>query len=100
MHRTILKDAEAIEAPAPSNDHELNVYPNPSVSAFNFRLKTTSQELVTIRIFDLMGRLVREYSSMAPDEIIKVGDNLDAGIFVAVVTQGTYRKTVKISRIN
>ncbi|MCK9400048.1 MAG: SBBP repeat-containing protein, partial [Bacteroidales bacterium] len=78
---------------------ELTVYPNPSNSTFNFRLQTASKELVTLQLFDISGRLVQEYQSLSPDEIITAGDNLENGVYVAVITQGTLQKFVKIAKV-
>jgi hypothetical protein len=77
----------------------LTVYPNPSSSTFNFRLETTSNELVTIQLFDISGRLVQEYQSLLPDDIITVGENLENGVYIAVVTQGAFKKFVKIAKV-
>jgi len=74
------------------------VYPNPSNSTFNFMLETESNELVTIQLFDLSGRLVQEYNSLPPDDVIAIGEDLKPGIYMTVVTQGTNRKMVKISK--
>lgn len=78
---------------------ELIIYPNPTNSTFNFRLETNSKESVTIQLFDLSGRLVQEYHSLSPDNIITVGDNLNNGVYIAVITQGTLRKIVKIAKV-
>jgi N-acetylneuraminic acid mutarotase len=99
-HKGHLKDATTIGETDQLSDAKLIVYPNPSNSAFNFSLKTTSEELVTIQIFDMLGRLVREYKSLSPDDLMTIGDNLNVGVYVAVVTQGEYRKTVKLSKVN
>jgi len=75
------------------------VYPNPSNSAFTFRLETGSRESVRIQMYDLQGRLVQQYNFLSPDDIITVGENLKPGMYMAVVTQGNYRKMVKLSKI-
>jgi hypothetical protein len=77
----------------------LTVYPNPSNAAFNFRLSTDSRELVQIQVYDLSGRLVREYNSLSPNEIITLGEDLKTGMYVAFVTQGNDRKMVKLSKV-
>jgi carboxyl-terminal processing protease len=78
---------------------EAKLYPNPSNSTFNFRLQTASNELVTLQIFDISGRLVQEYQSLSPDEVTTVGENLDYGVYIAVVTQGTFKNFVKIAKV-
>lgn len=95
-----LKDALAVGETDQPGITELIVYPNPSNSTFNFRLQTLSDQKVDIKIFDMIGRLVHEYHSLSPDDIMTVGDNLNIGVFLAVVTQGEYHKTVKISKVN
>lgn len=77
----------------------LTVYPNPSNSTFNFRLQTESKELVTLQLFDISGRLVQEYQSLSPDNVITVGKNLDNGVYIAVITQGTIQKFIKIAKV-
>ncbi len=100
LHRSLLKDAESTDIKDPASSEKLLVYPNPSASDFNFRLKTTCEELVTIQIFDMLGRLVREYKSLSPDDLMIIGENLNVGVYIAVVTQGEYRKTIKLSKVN
>jgi hypothetical protein len=95
---TGFKSAEA-ESYSPDVDEELTVYPNPSSSTFSFRLETASKELITIQLYDISGRLVREYQSLAPDNIITIGENLENGVYVAIVTQGLLRKFVKIAKV-
>ena len=95
-----LKDALALGETDQPGIIELIVYPNPSNSAFNFRLNTTSDELVTIQIFDMMGKLIQKYKSLSPSDIMTIGDNLSAGVYIAVITQGECRKTVKLSKVN
>jgi len=76
------------------------VYPNPSNSTFSFRLETDSKEIVTIQIFDMSGRLVQEYKSLLPDDVIAIGSELKPGIYVASVIQGLKKKYVKIIKTN
>jgi N-acetylneuraminic acid mutarotase len=98
-HKGALKDA-IIGGTDQVNNEELNVYPNPSSSTFNFRLQTTSKDPVNVKIFDMTERLVHEYHSLSADDVITIGDNLNAGMYMAIVTQGEYRKTVKITKVN
>jgi PKD repeat protein/C-terminal processing protease CtpA/Prc len=80
-------------------EFEIMVYPNPSNSTFNFRLETLSDELVAIQLFDLSGRLVQEYNSLPLDDVITIGEDLKPGMYMAVVTQGNYRKAVKLTKV-
>jgi hypothetical protein len=80
-------------------DGDLIVYPNPSNSTFNFRLESGSNELVSITIYDINGRMIIEKSNLNPNELVVIGEELANGIYSAVVVQGELRKTVKISKI-
>ena len=77
----------------------LTVYPNPSNSTFNFIYKTNSPEPITLQLFDISGRLVQEFQSLPPNEMVTVGENLENGIYVTVVTQGAVKKFVKIAKV-
>jgi N-acetylneuraminic acid mutarotase len=94
-----LKDGIITDENDQAGNSELIVYPNPSSSTFNFRLTTMNTESVTIQIFDMVGRLVEEYKSLSPEDILTIGENLNTGIYIAVVTQGEYRKSVKINKV-
>ena len=99
-HQGGLKDDFAIAGTNQTGNETLIVYPNPSTSTFNFRLYLMSEESVNIKIFDMMGRLIHEYPSLSTDNVMTIGEDLNAGIYIAVVTQGEYRKTVKITKAN
>ncbi|MDP1620981.1 MAG: T9SS type A sorting domain-containing protein [Bacteroidales bacterium] len=98
-HKGPLKEVDAIAETGPANNTDLSVYPNPSNTSFNFRLNTASEEPVSIKLFDMTGRLVYEHTSLPQDEIITAGDNLGAGVYVAVLTQGACRKSVKLNKV-
>lgn len=89
-------DAESID---PAINEELTVYPNPSNSTFNLRLQTASDELLNLRLFDISGRMIEEYQSLPPTEVITIGENLEIGVYIAVVRQGTLQKIVKIAKV-
>lgn len=78
---------------------ELIVYPNPSNSSFNFIYKTNTHEPITLQLFDISGRLVQAFQSLLPNEMITAGENLEYGIYIAVVTQGAIKKFVRIAKV-
>ncbi len=83
-------------------DGEINliVYPNPSNSAFNFKLETESTEPVTITLYDMSGRMVMNLTNQNPTEVITIAQEMAAGVYMANVTQGEFVKTVKITKVN
>lgn len=98
-HKGPLKGSEEIPGTNPAGP-VLSVYPNPSASAFNFSLQTTSHELVTIQLYDISGRQVGHYRSLSPDHVMSVGADLQNGTYIAVVTQGIFRQSARVSKIN
>lgn len=96
---TSFNKSEETEANYSVDIEELTVYPNPSNSTFNFIFRTNSQEPIMLQLFDVSGRLVQEIQSLPPNEMITAGENLEYGIYIAVVTQGTVKKFVKIAKV-
>jgi hypothetical protein len=78
---------------------DLIVYPNPSASTFSFRLETSSNEPITINVFDINGRLVSNTEYSNASEMMLIGDNLANGMYFAQVKQGEFNKTVRIQKI-
>jgi hypothetical protein len=83
-----------------TEDIDLVVYPNPSTNKFTFILESESTEEVSISIFDIAGRKVLELTKQSANERIELGEELIAGSYLAEVTQGSNRKTIKIIKLN
>ena len=66
----------------------MSVFPNPTTSDFNIQLKgLTSEDLVTIRVMDLQGRVIKVMNSM-PEQNLSIGSDLKAGTYLIEVRQG------------
>jgi PKD repeat protein/C-terminal processing protease CtpA/Prc len=89
-------EAESME---PDVDEELTVYPNPSNSTFNLKLQTASNDLMNLRLYDISGRILGEYQSLPPTEVITIGENLEIGVYIVVVRQGTLQKIARIAKV-
>jgi Secretion system C-terminal sorting domain/SprB repeat/HYR domain len=82
----------------------LNVMPNPSRSYFNLSIKTTDNTTpIHVRFMDINGKLlsvfnnVNTFKGSTPLRI--EADLLPAGVYVAEVTQGNQRKSVKMIKL-
>lgn len=75
----------------------LTSYPNPFIENFSIELNTQSLDKVTVRAFDMNGRLVEDIT-ISPQELSskKLGAYLAAGIYNVMVSQGKYLKTFKV----
>ena len=73
------------------------VYPNPSSENFNFNLSTSSEEKVSVVVYDMTGRLI-ERRDVRPSDMVEqqIGDRYPSGIYNVVVTQGEEVKTVRV----
>jgi hypothetical protein len=84
-----------------TNDFDLSnkglsvqAYPNPSSSEFSLRIESNNNDSVNVRVFDITGKLVQTIKTTAGN--VKVGSNLNAGIYMAEIAQGNAKKTVKL----
>jgi uncharacterized protein YjiK len=86
-----------VESPINSNEMKLVVYPNPTDSNFQLSLNTGNQEKVSIKIYDMMGRLFESHTVTSIDvSTQKLGTNFPSGIYNVVVSQGDLSKSVRV----
>jgi len=83
----------AIAARSPTNaslafvDNKVTVYPNPATSWINFSLDKLPSSPVLIRIFDMAGRLEREYQLLRTKNVQVNITSLSAGNYYYNMTQ-------------
>jgi hypothetical protein len=89
--------SEEFQADTVTQAIALTSYPNPFTESFTIEMNTSSQEKVSVRAFDINGRLVENITT-SPEELSskKLGGNLAAGIYSLIVSQGEYLKTFKV----
>ena len=71
-----------------TDDFNVIAYPNPSSS--DFTIETTSKGAMSVKVYDLQGRLVEKANTD------KVGSNLAKGIYNVIVSQGANTKSVRV----
>lgn len=73
------------------------VYPNPSSENFNFNLSTSSEDKVSVVVYDMTGKLV-DSREVAPTEVseLQLGDRYPSGVYNMIVTQGDNTKTLRV----
>jgi hypothetical protein len=74
-------------------------YPNPYTETFAIMMETQSSESITIRTFDMNGRMLENITT-TPEKLgeIKLGASYQEGVYNVIVTQGNYYKTFKVVR--
>ncbi|MFT3793770.1 DUF4832 domain-containing protein [Flavobacterium sp.] len=82
----------------PVSTFEVSASRNPFSDSFDLNVDTSDkQEVVTIKIFDMVGKLVGQQSVDAKDaETITLGGELATGVYNVVVTQGQERKALRV----
>ncbi len=79
-----------------------NAYPNPSNDYFRLHITSPDKaEKITMKVYDVSGRLVEERSGIKAGENVKIGGALGAGVYFVQILQGKnsgYTKLVKTAR--
>jgi flagellar hook assembly protein FlgD len=96
---TDIKDIESQKA-----EKLVTVYPNPSGNYFNFMIKTLSPSAVSIIIYDISGRPIRQIVTNVTNESVPViwdgksaaGTEAPSGLYLVSVKTGRRTETVKI----
>jgi len=72
-------------------------YPNPFAENFNIDVTTSTEDKVTVRVYDMTGRLLEEHvDQVSQMETLKVGDRYPSGVYNVIVTQGDNAKTLRV----
>lgn len=82
-----------------SNDVQWQVYPNPSSGAFYLTYQAADGETVSIKVYDVSGRVVKEQHTIATGFIQKASINLSSsGLYLMEVTAGKTSRSFKITK--
>ena len=75
----------------------VKAYPNPYTETFNLSLTTSSEDKVSVVVYDMTGRLI-ERRDVRPSDMVEqqIGDRYPSGVYNVVVTQGEEVKTVRV----
>lgn len=79
-----------------SNSLTVTAYPNPSSSTFNLKITNgNTNNKATIRVVNLQGKTVYETSGGVNDTFA-FGQDLPGGIYIVIVTNGSFKKQLKL----
>jgi hypothetical protein len=72
-------------------------YPNPFADNFKLEVKSSSSSLVSIKVYDMLGRLVEDRSSkMTEMGSTTIGDSYPSGVYNVIVTQDEEVSTIRM----
>ena len=87
----------ADEAAADAKPIKATVYPNPFTSEFTIDLKDANEAAVTLKVYDMLGRLVESKIVTASEgSQISLGSHFPQGVYNIVMGQGDAVKTIRI----
>lgn len=78
----------------------VKAYPNPSASDFSILVNSTSTAPISVKLKDISGQVIKVFSTVAKGSLIKLGNDLRGGIYIAEVTQGANRQIVRLVKLN
>jgi hypothetical protein len=85
-----------------SNELQANVFavkafPNPFISHFNLVIESSSDELVEVKVYDMIGRQLEVRKATVTELTTKeIGVDYPAGVYNVVVSQGNQLKTLRM----
>jgi hypothetical protein len=72
-------------------------YPNPFLEGFQLDVKTENAGIVSIKTYDMLGRLIEERSSKVNTlESLTIGSNYPSGVYNVIVSQEDEIRTVRV----
>jgi CHRD domain/HYR domain/Secretion system C-terminal sorting domain len=75
----------------------VRVYPNPSTNYFTLNIETANdKEKISVRLIDVAGRVVEVRNNLSGDQILRIGNNVKAGLYIAEIRQGNISQQVKL----
>ena len=92
IHTKIVKVKKELVEPALFN---VIAYPNPTDNQFTIVIEGGSDEKVEVLVYDSLGRIVKHIDN-SDGQQIKFGDGLPSGAYIAIVSQGSNQKTIRL----
>jgi len=89
--------AKAVESTTVNLPFEVVASPNPFTSSCKLNLTTSSTEIVQVRIYDMIGKLI-DKTEVTPSAVndLQLGTNYPTGVYNVIVSQGDNVKTLRV----
>lgn len=75
------------------NKLQITALPNPTRNYFSLVLKGGNNENISVRVFDVLGRVVERKNNMSANKTLTLGENYKPGTYLIEVIQGTSHQT-------
>ena len=84
-----------MEVAVKENAFVVKAYPNPTEHEFTLIVNSSLDEKIVIQLYDAVGRKIQTLSANA-NEIIRFGEKLKTGVYIAKVIQGNRQESIKL----
>lgn len=76
---------------------EANAYPNPFANNFKVELNTSSEENISLKAYDMLGRMVEAREANITDfDSQEIGNEFTSGVYNIIITQGENVKSLRV----
>ena len=76
---------------------DVKAFPNPFASHFSLDIESSSDDLVAIKVYDMIGRQLESHkASISELSTQKIGNNYPSGVYNIIVTQGEKVKSIRM----
>lgn len=93
---TTKTDDISIDSVAAQKYFNVKISPNPSPDFFGINITGSSLEDIYVKVYDILGHLYIDQKIPGTDQVIRVGNELVPGYYIAEVRQGMEKKTIKL----
>lgn len=95
----VVTELTTTSSPA-KDEFKVMVSPNPSNSEFRIQVNGKGTEPVSVRVMDLSGKIVTVSNTLLKGSVIRIGNELKPGTYIAEIMQGTNRQVVKLVKVD
>ena len=74
---------------------DVKISPNPCISDFKLQVITSASEKISVKIFEVQGRLIKEIS-VSPNQLNSIGADFNTGTYIVEIRQGKNVKSTKL----
>ncbi|HEU5164683.1 MAG TPA: CHRD domain-containing protein [Chitinophagaceae bacterium] len=81
----------------PERSTLVRAYPNPSTSYFTLNIETgNDKDKISVRLIDVAGRIIETRNNLSGSQVVRIGNNLKAGLYIAEIRQGNSTRQIKL----
>lgn len=97
------RDGNGVDCPQGRRENGLSavISPNPGRGAFMLNIQTDDRtERIQVTISNMAGRIVSNISNIIGSQVVRIGDNLEAGVYFVKIIQGDQTIQLKLIKVN